>query len=96
MFDTYATPSRTLNQSVPEDWPVLLEPAPGPSAADPCSTRRREAHVAMSGGKWREAVVWAWSWNATGRPVRWQVQIQIGDHIRWYWYRAGLLQTHPS
>ena len=84
MFDTFLPPAHSLHQDVPPDWPVLLVRAEPPGAGDLCSTRRRDALVAMHDGSWEEAVVWAWSWNDSGRPVRWCCQVEVGGHISWY------------
>lgn len=93
MFDSYPAPSRSLNQEVPSDWPVLLNQADAPTEDDQCSTRRRDALVAMRGGSWQEAVVWAWTWNSTGRPVHWRCQVEIGGHVAWYEYVDALIRT---
>ena len=84
MFDTFPPPVRSLHQEVPVDWPVLLVRAEPPGPAEPCSTRRREVLVAMEDGSWEEAVVWAWTWNEAGRPVRWRCQVEVGGHVSWY------------
>ncbi|WP_152628235.1 hypothetical protein [Streptacidiphilus neutrinimicus] len=93
MFDTHPAPHPSLNQDVPDGWPVRLRCAAAPAAADPCSTRRRDALVAMADGTWEEAVVWAWTWNGEGRPVEWRCQIEVGGHVRWYLHDESLIRT---
>lgn len=92
MFDTFPPPDQTLNEEVPAGWPALLVPAPPPQTTDPCSTRRRDALVAMRDGSWEEAVVWAWTWNEVGRPVQWRCQVEIGGHVSWYVHDYGLIR----
>ena len=93
MFDTFPAPDRSLHQEIPPGWPVLLGRAEPPACTDPCSTRRRDVLVAMADGSWQEAVAWAWSWNASGQPVQWRCQVEIGGHVSWYAYRAELIVT---
>ena len=91
MFDTFPAPVRTLHQEVPPTWPVLLTRADPPGDGDLCSTRRREVVVAMRDGSWVEAVVWAWCWPATGRPV-WRCQVEAGGHVSWYLFDDRLIR----
>jgi hypothetical protein len=93
MFDTFPAPARSLHQETSPDWPVLLVRAEPPAATDVCSTRRREVMVAMSDGSWEEAVVWAWTWNETGRPVRWRCQVEVGGHVSWYLYDDRVIRA---
>ncbi|MBF9072716.1 hypothetical protein [Streptacidiphilus fuscans] len=92
MFDSYPPPPRSLHQDVPANWPVLLLRAEPPTGGDPCSTRRRDAVVAMRDGSWEEAVVWAWAWNESGRPVRWRCQVEVGGHVSWYRHDGRLIR----
>lgn len=93
MFDTHPAPSPWHNEEIPAGWPVRLSCAAAPGRDEPCSTRRRDAYVAMVDGSWEEAVVWAWTWNAEGKPVRWRCQVEIGGHVRWYSYDEHLIRT---
>jgi hypothetical protein len=93
MFDSFLPPDRSRHEEVPPDWPLLLARAEPPADGDTCSTRRRDAVVAMRDGGWEEAVVWAWTRNGTGPPPQWRCQIEVGGHISWYVHDSRLI--HP-
>ncbi|MEY9965015.1 hypothetical protein ABIA33_003057 [Streptacidiphilus sp. MAP12-16] len=46
----------------------------------------------MRDGSWEEGVVWAWSWNAAGRPVQWRCQVELGGHVSWYVHDGRLMR----
>lgn len=93
MFDAFPPPARSCHEDLPAGWPLLLTRAEPPADGDRCSTRRRDVVVAMSDGGWEEAVLWAWTCDETGRPVRWRCQIEVGGHVSWYVHDRLLI--HP-
>ncbi|SHN02831.1 hypothetical protein SAMN05216499_118130 [Actinacidiphila paucisporea] len=92
MFDSFPPPDRSRHEEVPSDWPFLLARADPPVDGDLCSTRRSDVVVATRDGGWEEAVVWAWTWNDNGHPVRWRCQVELGGHVSWYVHDSHLIR----
>lgn len=90
MFETRPRPA--VNDPLPDDWPLLLPPGPAPEPGASVTAGMRSALVGLQGGTWCEAVVWAWTWNATGRPVQWRCQIEVAGIVHWYYHDDRLLR----
>lgn len=93
MFDAFPAPDRSLHEDVPKDWPLLMARAEPPGDGEVCSTRRRDVVVAMRGGDWEEAVLWAWTRSGVGLPAGWRCQVEVGGHVSWYVHDEGLIHA---